>query len=148
MDGRRSQHTNSEWLGKCLEGFDFPLPCAGLSCFGSSPLHPQPLCVPQGHRADSSWPLAEWVALCAEIHCQNWHLDLPGASWLLPGMYCSCASLPCWEAACCCASKIGVVGCAFHPVRAFWINGADICVCACSLLPLLHPILCCNDCGI
>lgn len=134
---------NRNGLGSALRALTSP-------CLvqGSSLLHPQPFCVPQGHRADSSWPLAEWVALSAKIHCQNWHLDLPGASWLLPGMYCSRASLPRWEAACCCASKIGVVGRAFHPVRAFWINGADVCVCVCSLLPLLHPILYCNDCRI
>lgn len=79
---------NRSGLGSALRALTSP-------CLvqGSSLLHPQPLCVPQGHRADSSWPLAEWVALSAKIHCQNWHLDLPGASWLLPGTYCSRASL-------------------------------------------------------
>lgn len=59
-------------------------PCLfqGLAVLASLCVHPQPLSVPREHQADRPWLLAEWVALGAEVRCQNWHLDPPGASWL------------------------------------------------------------------
>lgn len=67
MEGRRGQHTSSEWLGKCLKGdFDFLLPFLGLSCVGFS-LH-TPL-NPVSHRGTGQ--RVEWVVLGAKVRCQN-----------------------------------------------------------------------------
>lgn len=44
-------NTLTEWLVKCLKGdFDFPFLFQGLAVLVSLCVHPQPLCVPQGHQ--------------------------------------------------------------------------------------------------
>lgn len=67
MEGRKCQHTNSEWLGKCFKGdFDFLLPFLGLNCVGFSlraPLNPV------SHRGTGQ--RVEWVVLGAKVRCQN-----------------------------------------------------------------------------
>lgn len=137
-------NTLTEWLGKCLKGdFDFLLPFLGLSCVGFS-LH-TPL-NPVSHRGTGQ--RVEWVVLGAKVHAKT----SPYTSrcllvWLLPCKYYS-STPACWEGVRCRTSRIGIVGRAFHPVVACWINGADLCACACLLLSLLYFPSYCNGCGV
>lgn len=128
-------------------------PCLfqGLAVLVPLRVHPQPLCVPQGHQAESPWPLAEQVALDAKVHCQNRPLHLPGASWLGCSPARTTAVPPFYTGRVLIAAqaRLKFLDMPFILLQPAGLMGQIyVCVCVCFLLPLLYRISYCNDCGV
>lgn len=123
----------------------------GLAVLAPLCMHPRPLCVPQAHKADNPWPLAERVALHAKVRCQNQPLCLPGASWLSCSPACTTAVLPFHAGRVLIAAqaRLELLDMPFILLQpAGLIGQIYVCVCACFQLPFLFPRSYCNGCGV